>query len=309
MDKYIIIDNKLIINSIDRDWYNNDNETPCNFIIKINGGYNNIIKSYKNIIEFSIDKLILPSRNIMFNYNMDLENKLSDNAYLIVNIKGLEYASYGTNIILNKALGIFTPSISLNNIDTKYLEYKNTSEQKKIYHQMPDNNISLLDLNITNNNNNLEYLNDVLQIYSIYLNTSNISNIIIDDNLIIQTSTYFNINEFKINDIIKIQNYQYHNMSYDESNIFNNWINSNNGHQIISISKSDSDTILYNRIHIPLPATLSRLTGLFTIAPWFNNFIIKTFNNIPINDTNNKIGKLINTNLQTHIIINIKTLE
>ena len=124
--------------------------------------------------------------------------------------------------------------------------------------------------------------------------------------LIIQTNTYFNNVEFRNNDLIKMKNYVYHNMSYDESGIFNSWINRESGHYIIDIDKSNMATSLYNQIIIPIPASLSRSTGNVVVESWFNSFIIKSLSNIAIQDTS---GKLINVSTQSHLVVNIKTLE
>ena len=128
----------------------------------------------------------------------------------------------------------------------------------------------------------------------------------INDSLIIQTNTYFNSIEFRKNDLIKIKNYEYHNMSYDESFTFNNWINRDHGHYILSIGKSNPGTTLYNQINIPIPASLSRSTGNISVESWFNSFDMKILSNVAIADTS---GKLINTNTQSHLIITIKTME
>ena len=95
-------------------------------------------------------------------------------------------------------------------------------------------------------------------------------------------------------------------MSYDESSTFNNWINRDSGHYILDIDKSNSATTLYNQIIIPIPASLSRSTGNISVESWFNSFDMKILSNVAIADTS---GKLINTNTQSHLIVNIKTLE
>ena len=94
-------------------------------------------------------------------------------------------------------------------------------------------------------------------------------------------------------------------MSYDESGIFNDWINRDNGHHILDINKSNNSTILYNQIIIPIPAELSRITGNISVEPWFSSFLTKSLSNIAIEDTS---GKIINTNTQSHLVVNIKTL-
>jgi len=95
-------------------------------------------------------------------------------------------------------------------------------------------------------------------------------------------------------------------MSFDESGQFNKWINSSNGHYIIDIGKSNPAKNLYNQLIVPIPATLSRDTGNIAVDPWFSNFVLKSLSNVAIQDNG---GKLINTNTQSHLVVNIKTLE
>ena len=303
----------VVINSIDRNWYNYPNETPYNYLVKLGGSakdrYSTVSQNYKNVIAFAIDKIILPNRACITSYEANVAPRLNDNPYLTVIAKGINFSSYGTNKTLNETLGIYTPIIplptGLSNIS--YLEFKNTSSQNKEYSPAPEGYISQLDLSINNPSGILaSNLLDVLDIYSIFLNTSNTVPLTITDTLVIQTNTYFNNNEFQNNDLIKIQGYQYHNMSYDESAQFNNWINSNTGHYIIDVAKSNIATTLYNQLIIPIPASLSRITGTLDVEPWFNDFVIKSLSNVAIQDNG---GKLINANTQSHLVVNIKTLE
>lgn len=304
----------VVINSIDRNWTYNDNpETPCKFKVKLGGSskdrFSIVSQNYKNVIAFSVDKIILPNRVCQVGYTSNLTARLNDNPYLAVVIQGINFSSYGTNKTLNETIGIYTPLIPLPTSlsDISYLEFKNTSFQRKEYSPAPEGYISLLDISINNPGGVLaSNLNDVLDIYSIYLNTSNTVPISSSDKLVIQTSTYFNSVEFRINDLIQVQGYQYHNMSYDESSLFNNWINSSSGHYVIDIGKSNSSTELYNQLIIPMPATLSRTTGTLAVDAWFSSFVMKSLSNVAIQDGG---GQLINANTQSHMVVNIKTLE
>jgi hypothetical protein len=305
----------VVINSIDRNWKAviNNPETPYQFKVKLGGSskdrYSIVSQNYKNVIAFAIDKIILPNRVCNCSYTSNVTPRLNDNPYLAVSVSGINFSSYGTNRTLNETLGIYTPLIPLpaSLSDITYLEFKNTSIQRKEYTPAPEGYISLLDIGITNPNGTIaSNLNDVLDIYSIFLNTSNSTPITTNDSLIIQTTTYFNPIEFKVNDLIQIRDYEYHNLSYDESYIFNNWINSTDGHYISSIRKSNPSTTLYNQIMIPIPATLSRANGNIDIIPWFSSFLIKSLSNVAIQDGG---GRLINANTQSHLVVNIKTLE
>jgi len=303
----------VVINSIDRNWYNYTAESPYNYLVKLGGSatdqYSTVSHDYKNVVEFSIDKIILPNRPCIQSYNSNIAPRVNDYPYITVTITGINFSSYRTNKTLNNTIGIFTPLLPLPKTlsDISYLEFKNTSTQKKEYYQNPEGYISMVDLNITTPSGTpASNLNDVLSIYSIFLNTSNTIPLSTSDSLVIQTSTYFNNVEFKQNDLIKMKNYVYHNMSYDESGQFNSWINSDSGHYILDISKSNLTTSLYNQIIIPIPATLSRSTGNIAVDSWFSSFVDKSLSNIAIEDTS---GKLINASTQSHLVVNIKTLE
>ena len=316
---YILPDTKIknhtvIINSIDRNWTTNTTETPYNYLVKLGGSpkdnYSTVSHDYKNIVSFSVDKIIVTNRSCHQSYNSNIAPRLNDNPYITLDIKGINFSSYGTNKTLNNTIGIYTPLIPLPTSlsEISYLEFKNTSTQRKDYTPTPEGYISALDLSITTpNGSSVSNLSDVLDIYSIFLNSNNSNiNTTINDSLIIQTSTYFNAIEFHRNDLLKIKNYEYHNMSYDESYTFNNWINRDSGHYILDIDKSNSATTLYNQLIIPIPASLSRSTGTISVESWFNSFDMKILSNVAIADTS---GKLINTNTQSHLIVNIKTLE
>jgi hypothetical protein len=303
----------IVINSIDRNWYGYPSETPYNYLVKLGGAptdqYSIVSHDYKNVVAFSIEKIILPNRPCIQSYNSNISPRLNDYPYITITVAGINFSSYGTNRTLNDTIGIFTPILPIPRqlSDISYLEFKNTTTQKKEYTQSPEGYISRIDLSITSPNGTIaSNINDVLDIYSIFLNTSNTVPLSITDSLVIQTNTYFNDVEFTNNDLIRMKNYVYHNMSYDESGIFNNWINRDNGHYILDIGKSNMGTDLYNQIIIPIPASLSRITGNIAVESWFSNFVNKSLSNIAIQDTS---GKLINVNTQSHLIVNIKTLE
>lgn len=308
-----IKNHNTIINSIDRNWYNYPNETPYSFLVKLGGSAKDsslvVSQNYKNIISFSIERLILPNRVIYNNYTSNITTRLNDYPYLTIVIDGLNYSSYGTNKNLNETIGIYTPltplPILLSNIT--YLEFKNANSQKKEYFPIPESTLSKLQFHINNPTGQTpSNLNDILTVYSIFTNNSNTSTLSSIDYLIVQTQEYFTNLEFRANDLIQFQNYKYHNPSYDESGIFNQYINRASGHNIIDISKSNVSTTLYNQIKIPIPAEDLKTTGMFTPQQWYIDFIDKSFSNVAIADIS---GKLINSNLQSHLVINIKTLE
>ena len=108
-----------IINSIDRNWYNYPNESPYSFLVKLGASPTDnslvINQNYKNIISFSIDRLILPNRICSNQYTSNITSRLNDNPYLTIIIDGINYSSYGTNKNLNETIGVYTPLIPLPN--------------------------------------------------------------------------------------------------------------------------------------------------------------------------------------------------
>ena len=179
---YILPDTKIknhtvIINSIDRNWTTNTTETPYNYLVKLGGSskdnYSTVSHDYKNIVSFSVDKIIVTNRVCHQSYNSNIAPRLNDNPYITLDIKGINFSSYGTNKTLNNTIGIYTPLIPLPTSlsEISYLEFKNTSTQRKDYTPTPEGYISALDLSITTpNGSSISNLSDVLDIYSILLN-------------------------------------------------------------------------------------------------------------------------------------------
>jgi hypothetical protein len=149
-------------------------------------------------------------------------------------------------------------------------------------------------------------LNDVLSIYSIFykINTPGDYS---TENLVIQTNTYFSATQYTAGDTMLFKNYIYRDTGvYDESSIFNEFINQSTGHVIVSIDKSDPSTFLYNQIIICAPSIISTITGLVTNYQWYSDLKLKSMGTMPIMDIS---GKFINCSLQTQIVFNIKYLE
>lgn len=308
-----IRNNIVVVNSQDRDWYNYSNDTPYKFLVKLGGSPTDsaltVSHNYKNIISFSIDKIVLPNRICQNLYTSNIVTRLSYLPYITVVIDGVNFASYGTNRNLNETIGIFTPLTPLPTTitNTTYLEFKNANSQRKEYFPIPEGSLSKLQFHLNGpTGNSISNLTDVLSVYSIFTNNANCATLSINDYLIVQTQQYFTSNDIQPNDLIQFQNYQYHNPSFDESGLFNNYINRTTGHYVIGIGKSNPATLSYNQIQIPIPASISTSTGNLAVDTWYCDFLIKTFSNVAIADTS---GKLINTSTQSHLMLNIKTLE
>jgi hypothetical protein len=308
-DQYEIKNNYIIINSKDRDWINSTNETPYKFSVKLGGShtdtYSVTSSEYKNISYIEVNKMILNDRAITNTSNI-ITTKISSLPYIQCNFKNFSRLIDGTNSTFNSSMGIFVSSLTpVIGDEYEYVSFDNQLPNGKTFQPIPLGTLNMIDLELLDPQGNLVKNNtDVLNIKSVHIN--NETGITKNDYLIITTNQYFDKNEFRSGDIIQCRNYEFHNNDFDESYTFNNFINTANCHIITDISKTNSDTELYNRIHIQLPSHLSRNTGNLVIDSWFSSFIIKSLDTSPINS--NK-GKLINLSTQSHIVLHIDTLN
>ena len=107
----------VVINSIDRNWYGYPSETPYNYLVKLGGSatdqYSTVSHDYKNVVAFSVEKIILPNRPCIQSYNSNIAPRLNDYPYITVTAAGINFSSYGTNKTLNNTLGVFTSLIPL----------------------------------------------------------------------------------------------------------------------------------------------------------------------------------------------------
>lgn len=308
--KKIDKENTVIINSLNRDWYNDTNSTPYSFKVDFNGSNNSNIalinEYYKNITSIKIPTMIIPNNIQDLQYHSNAYIRPSTNPYLLINLDSITKSGRGTNKYLDDTLGLFIPNeqIDFSN-NYKNVLFINQSEHTKTYTPSPLRSINDLIISVTDYQGNIIPSKDVLDISGIYINNEPLLGGS-SDYLIIRTSTFFTENEFEIRDKILIKNYQYHNMSFNESYQFNDFINRDIGHQILNISKSNPSTTLYNQIEIQIPKIFSRITGNSNVESWFSNFMTKTLDStITINNK----GKLINSNKQCHIIMKINTQE
>jgi len=312
LDNLSVISNYLIIDSGDRNWYSQIGEHPTLFSIRlgdssINNKNCHIKQLLKNIVSIRVDKLFMPNRLITTSYDSNTNIRLNDNSFLTIQFQNIEDTDFGTNNNTDQSLAIMTPLIplptSLSNITN--LEFKNANNQQKNYYGTPKASLDRLDTLInTATGERPHFFNDVLVIDRIFSNYTNPTIPLSNTTIVIRTTSYFNSNEYLAGDLIKIQNYEFHNSTNNECFVLNNFINRNEGHRIIHIS-SNTATTLYNQIHIPAPQYYSSSTGNLTYETWYSDFLTK--NNFT--DLTSDIGgKLINTNLQTKLLISITTL-
>ena len=304
-----IKNNFIVINSKDRDWINNTNETPYKFSVKLGGShtdtYSVTTNEYKNICYIEVNKLILNDRNLT-NTSNTITTKISSLPYIQCKFKNFSRLIDGTNSTFDSSMGIFVSSLTpVIGDEYDYVNFDNQIPNGKSFQPIPLATLNMIDLELLDPQGNIIKNNtDVLDIKSIHIN--NETSITKDDYLIITTSKYFDKNEFRTGDLIQCRNYEFHNNDYDESYTFNNFINSSNCHTVIGIGKTNDNTELYNRIHIQLPSHLSRNTGNLVIDSWFSSFLIKSLDTSP---TDSNKGKLINLSTQSHLILHLDTLQ
>ena len=98
----------------------------------------------------------------------------------------------------------------------------------------------------TKNTKKNTFIENLLNIKSLTYQEQIASNVA-SEYLMIQTSTYFPMEQYKIGDTIKLQNYVYRETGvYTETIDFNNFMNRDSGHTIISINTSDPSKLLKN---------------------------------------------------------------
>lgn len=313
MEKIVIRDINVFVSSLDRDWYNRTDETPYKFNVKLGGnGVQDryLVTSYepKNVVSVGVDKMIVSNRNTTINYS-NASAEFTRYPYLMLNVDNIDYTTYGTNTKIEKALGLMTPLIPMTKVypQSNHLEFKNTLGSAKQYYHNPLASLPKLDISITtplgDNPNNI---NDVLDVKSIFYQTTDVSNTAAEY-LVVQTSTWFFPEQYQAGDVIKFSNYIYRDTSlYSEASNFNTFINDEKGHQIIGYSTSDASKLLKDRIHIATPSSVSTTTGNNVEFPWYVNLKTKSMGTSPVNDTS---GKLINTNLQTQSLFKIKVMD
>ena len=302
----------LIIDSGDRDWYSQIGETPTHFTVKLGdqskGNHNcNVKQTLKNVMSLRVDKLFMPNRLITTSYDANTSVRLNDSPFLTIQFDRINDVDLGTNLATDQSIAIMTPLIplptELSNITN--LEFKNANNQLKIYYGSPKASLDRLDTNILSATGEQPHtFTDVLTIDRAFTTYTNPNTPLPTTSITLRTTTYFNGNEYQPGDLIKIQGYIFHNNTNNECFILNNWINRKEGHRILSIS-SNTASELYNEIHIPLPQYYSSTSGNLIYETWYSDFLIK--NNFD-GQTSDSGGKLINTNLQTRLLISVASI-
>ena len=320
-NKYNILEKKNLLNirkkvfiaisSLDRDWYNLS-ETPYIFKVKFNdlgnNTYTNITNNIKNIVSIKLETSIVPNKNLNITYT-STSNTLDNYPFIIVDVGNINDVIYGSNHNLSSSLAVMsaiTPLLKAAS-ENRYLEFKNLNHSIKEYYDNPIASLSDLEIKIKNpQGNNLTDIQDVLTIDTIY-NASSSST----EFLKIKTTTYFG-SEYQGGDIILIKNYVYRDTdTYSEATDFNNFINRTEGHKIISLDSSSGSSLSHynNLISISIPHSVSTSSGELVLDTWYTSFKTKSETDNDSSSSGDTGGKLINTNLQTNLFINIEYLE
>jgi hypothetical protein len=271
---------------------------------------------FKNIVSIELVSALFPSVQRNIDYHPTLKNNSVEEFYYIMEIEELSDIINGTSKDLTNAFAILTPMIRIYDIvnsSSKSIEYKSSGMWSKIFSPTPLSSLTNLTIKIKNPVGSiLENINDTLDVKFIYQYQSNP----LDDRtdvLVIETLQYFSDSEYKPTDTIIFRNYNYRKTdTTPESQYFNDFINRQKGHKILSVSNDNPDKILKNRIHIARPAYLNINTGYLTEEGWYTSFKTTLEDESTINtitESNYDSGRLINVDLQNIYFFKITTKE
>ena len=267
--------------------------------------------AFKNIVSIQLVSSIFPSfiRQVDYYSPIVLDNIMNE-PYYTMEIDEFSDVINGTNKNLTKSFAVLTPFIRIyDNItreSSKSIEYKTTGLWGKTF-LTPISSLTNLTIKIKKPNGEiLKNLNDTLNVKFIYQYKSNPSDPRTDI-LVIETEQYFSELEYKVADTIVFRNY---NFRKPASNIFNNFINQEQGHKILAVNSSDPSKYLKNRIYISRPAYLDISTGDISEEPWYTTFKTNIENETELNSiTTFDTGRLINLSLQNIYFFKITTKE
>lgn len=319
-DKYIVV------SSLDREWANSGiDETPYNFTVMCGVSnekiYTTLPELPKNIKSFKIHKMVLPNKKLNVEAQNTVKTYIHNDPYLVVNVGGFNSLHNGSNKNIDLASGIMitlTPlPDSAVNTNYKSVEFKNINESKTTFDINPLSSINSLIINI---NNSIGFpptkdSQDVLDIDGITLDVG------VDwdaTNLIIQCKTYF-CDEHQVGDHILIKNYKKI-KDYTEidtsiaAQSYNDYINREEGHKIVNLRKTTANGNGHynNCIGIRPPVYIDKDNGKQSERLYYTTLKanIKIFNESSDNNVETNVtGKLINVNLQSHLFINLESLE
>jgi hypothetical protein len=325
--KLRVKDKYIVVSSLDRDWANSSIvETPYNFTVMCGvsskSSHAKLPELPKNIKSFKIHKMVLPNKELSLEIRTsNVKTSIHNDPYLSVNVGGFNSLHNGSNKNIDLASGIMITLTPLANANYKSIEFKNINDSKTTFDINPLSNINSLKINI---NNSIGFppttnIRDILRVWGV--KKDNVS-----PNVVIQILTYFT-DEFQVGDRILIKNYKTSITGSDKTIIralkFNDFINREEGHIIIgfkeAVSTGNPGGNGYNNCIVILPeldhTTLDGFSSYVERMAYYDSIISGT-NPINLTDKlqnvegeNYKTAKLINVNLQSHLFINLESLE
>ena len=201
---YIERSNYIIVNSIDRDWYNNSSESRYNFKVVFRKGSTysgaGIIELYKNITSIELVNALLPQDNVLLPFDTRPYLDILHFPYLLLEIPEFQDVFHGTNQQNDRAFSVliydkqgdstvlssdYVSSIVNSTPNTQfYKEYRKTFYkftpayfEKKVFYNAPLASLPQMNVKLnTPSGENINVLNDVLTIDDIAY-TSNLGSI------------------------------------------------------------------------------------------------------------------------------------
>lgn len=268
--------------------------------------YAPINTDYKNITKIKLVQTIFPNLSKKILYT-NITEKLSDYQYVNVVSDELNNSQEGTNSQLRKSFAILYPSTSDNQV---FINFQNVNDSA-IEYNPPLSSLNFLTVRCLDPlGHPINNHNDVLNISFIYYKIDDLLDNA-SEYLYIKTQDYFSPTEYKTGQRLQIKKYIYKsallsNYDTNESQMFINFINREEGHYIIDTESSD-DKPLHNTIKIAKPAILNSQSGDLEEYMWYSIFKIQGFTDDPNTINTMDEGKLINLNLQTTFFIDVTT--
>jgi hypothetical protein len=271
--------------------------------------------SFKNIVSIELISVMFPAVQRRVEYHPTLIENAVQETYYSIEIEEVRDVMKGTSRDLQNSFAILTPAIRIYDISSpsaKSIEYRVAGTWAKQFIPTPLSSLTNLSIQIKKPSGDiLANMNDTLDIKFIYQYTELTPADARADVLVIETTEYFSDKEYNTSDTILIRNYSHYASTTQNCQNFNDFMNRQKGHKILSTSNDDPAKFLKNRIHIARPAYLDKKTGGLTEESWYTTFKNTVLDNdTTIDDiTTFDTGRLINIDLQNVYFFKITTKE
>lgn len=357
--KYAERTNYIVINSLDRDWFNTD-ETRYHFRVNFrpNSSYTGagIQDLYRNVTSVELVNALIPQDCVNIPFDTRVYIDILNFPYLLLQIQEFSDVFRGTNSHNDRAFSVLvfdkqhdssvlsldyisgaTDSIVQSTPKTQfYREYRKTFYkytpayfEKKVFFNQPLASLPHMSINLTTPaGENLYTDSDVLKITQVA--TANLSNVSTgleytkavgypgDDSTVragrqyirIQTESAFSNKIFRLGDLIRIQGFDSNAALSVYNSRFNDFMNRESGHYILNTDLCNvniPNIAAVNQgyttnIYIAPPGDLNSTNTGVNPSTYYSNQVVSN----PWVQTN---SKLINVNLQTHLLFKINTRE